>query len=137
MNLSKSASTATGSVPACCRSCKVCLEISRSSKERYCRLPADPHIAGAQPVAQFRQHAEFVVAPVDDAARHDVGAQRCRTNPVGADLGRVDASVRFISRSTSMARMSEADAGTLSNANAARKRATSAGCRRSARRGSG
>jgi hypothetical protein len=49
------------------------------------------------------------------------GAQRCRTKPVGADFGRVDASVRFASRSTSIARKSEADAGTLSNLKASRK----------------
>jgi hypothetical protein len=49
------------------------------------------------------------------------GAQRCRMNPVGAVLGRVDLPVRFASRKTSMARMSEAEAGTLSNSNASRK----------------
>jgi hypothetical protein len=49
------------------------------------------------------------------------GAQRCRTNPVGADCGRVGFSKRFASRNISIARMSEADAGTLSNSNAARK----------------
>ena len=49
------------------------------------------------------------------------GAQRRRTNPVGADSGRVAALVRFASRSTSMARMSEAEAGTLSNWNVSRK----------------
>src|ERR1700735_4613908 len=48
-------------------------------------------------------------------------AQRCLTNPVGADLGRLDVSERFVSRSTSMARISEADAGTLSNTKASRK----------------
>jgi len=39
MKTSKSASTATGRVPACWSSCRVSTEISRSSKERYCRLP--------------------------------------------------------------------------------------------------
>ena len=43
------------------------------------------------------------------------GAQRCRTNPVEADFGKADLPARFISRSASMALMSEADAGTLSN----------------------
>jgi len=47
-------------------------------------------------------------------------AQRCRTNPVGADFGRVDLPARFASRSTAMARISEAHAGTLSNSNASR-----------------
>jgi hypothetical protein len=47
-------------------------------------------------------------------------AQRCRTNPVGADFGRLDFSERFASRSTSTARISEADAGTLSNAKASK-----------------
>ncbi len=45
----------------------------------------------------------------------------CRTNPVGADFGKADLPARFISRSASMALMSEADAGTLSNSNASRK----------------
>jgi hypothetical protein len=28
-----------------------------------------PYIAGPRPIPQFRQHAEFVVAPADDTAR--------------------------------------------------------------------
>ena len=39
MKASKSTSTAIGRVPACWSSCRVSTEISRSSKERYCRLP--------------------------------------------------------------------------------------------------
>jgi hypothetical protein len=47
-------------------------------------------------------------------------AQRCLMNAVGTDLGRLDPSERFASRSTSMARINEADAGTLSNKKASR-----------------
>jgi len=47
-------------------------------------------------------------------------AQRCLTNAVGADFGRLDFSERFASRSASMARINEADAGTLSNKKASR-----------------
>ena len=38
-------------------------------------MPAagDPDVASAQPIAQFRQHAELVMAPVDGAAGQDVG----------------------------------------------------------------
>jgi len=33
-----------------------------------------PHVASTQTVAQFREHTEFVMTPVDDAARHDVSS---------------------------------------------------------------
>src|SRR4051794_28415342 len=35
--------------------------------------PSHPDVAGAQPVTQFRQYAQFVVTPVDAAVRQDVG----------------------------------------------------------------
>ena len=86
-------------------------------------LPAagHPHVAGLDAAAQLRQDAELVVAPVDDAPGITSAAQRCLTNPVGTDFGREDRPARLALRSTSMARVSEAHAGTPSNWNASRK----------------
>jgi hypothetical protein len=86
-------------------------------------LPAagHPHVAGAQPVAQFRQHAEFVMAPVDGAAGQHVVRPALADEPGrrGFRQGGFVRAVRLAQHS--MARISEADAGTLSNANASRK----------------
>jgi hypothetical protein len=61
-------------------------------------LPAarHPNVAGAQPITQFRQHAQLIIAPVDGAARQDMAhpawpdesrRRRCRQ---GRGAGAVD-----------------------------------------------
>ena len=63
----------------------------------------DPDIAGTQAVSQFRQYAQFIIAPVDHAAGQDIGYPA------------------LAARSSAIARISEALAGTLSNSKASRK----------------
>ena len=82
---------------------------------------ADPDLACGQPHAQLGQDAGLVVAPIDLAAEKHVAYPGCRTKAFGADLGRRADPLRFASHSTSMARRSEAVAGTPSNTKASRK----------------
>lgn len=81
----------------------------------------DPDIAGTQSIAQFRQHTQLVVAPVDGPPASTCRAHRSRMKPVGADFCKLSVVAVFMSRSISMARSSDAAAGTPWKANVARK----------------
>ena len=97
MNCSKSASTATGRVPACCSSCRVFGGDQAFLEGSVLPAAGHPDIAGAQSIAQLRQHAEFVIAPVDGAAGQDMGRPALPDEPgrCGFRQGRIFRAVRL------------------------------------------
>ena len=97
MNCSKSASTAIGRVPACCSSCSVSARDQPLLEGSILPAAGHPDVAGAQPIAQFRQHAELVIAPVDGAARagHRAPSVAGRSRSARISAGQAAGAVRL------------------------------------------
>ena len=137
MNRSKSVSTAIGSVPACCRLFRVSSEISRSSKERYRRLPvtqtSPAEAARAAPTTRrVRNGADRWRRPA--ARGRPSAAARSRSAPISAGWPSLCGSPRAAPRWHASAKRRPARPRTRRRPG---RQATSDGCRHSARRGSG
>ena len=86
----------------------------------------DPNVSRTQPVAQLGEDAELVVASVDRTARQNVPGPSLADEAGRGGFRQLEyrglsTVALFISRSVSMARSSEAAAGTLWKAKVARK----------------
>ena len=138
MNCSKSGSTATGNVPVCRSSCRVALGDQTFLEGAVSPAAGDPDLAGAQPVAQLRQHAKFIVTAVNLTA-----GQHVRRPALADEAGwrgfRQDGRARAVHLAQHLDRAHERGGmPARSRIRTPRGRpATSAGCRHSARPASG